>query len=43
MKSVIIKDNDDKVIISTGQGGNPGGRHSSDLVDDWIAGRTVRR
>jgi len=23
------------------QGGNPGGRHFSDLVDDWITGRTV--
>jgi penicillin amidase len=30
-----------RIVISTGQGGNPGGRHSSDLVDDWIAGRTV--
>ncbi len=30
-----------RIIISTGQGGNPGGRHTSDLVDDWIRGRTV--
>ena len=30
-----------RIVISTGQGGNPGGRHYSDLVDDWIAGRTV--
>jgi penicillin amidase len=30
-----------RIVISTGQGGNPGGRHSSDLVDDWIVGRTV--
>jgi penicillin amidase len=29
------------IMISTGQGGNPGGRHYSDLVDDWIAGRTA--
>jgi penicillin amidase len=30
-----------RIVISTGQGGNPGGRHYSDLVDDWIAGRTL--
>ena len=30
-----------RIIISTGQGGNPGGRHYSDLVDDWISGRTA--
>jgi penicillin amidase len=30
-----------RIVISTGQGGNPGGRHYSDLVDDWINGRTV--
>ncbi len=30
-----------RIVISTGQGGNPGGRHYSDLVADWIAGRTV--
>ena len=30
-----------RIVISTGQGGNPGGRHYSDLVDDWIKGRTV--
>jgi penicillin amidase len=30
-----------RIVISTGQGGNPGGRHYSDLVDDWISGRTV--
>jgi len=32
---------DARIVISTGQGGNPGGRHYSDLVDDWITGRTV--
>ena len=30
-----------RIVISTGQGGNPGGRHYSDLIDDWITGRTV--
>lgn len=30
-----------RIVISTGQGGNPGGRHYSDLVDDWIRGRTA--
>ncbi len=30
-----------RIVISTGQGGNPGGRHDGDLIDDWIAGRTV--
>jgi penicillin G amidase len=30
-----------RIVISTGQGGNPGGRHYSDLIDDWINGRTV--
>jgi penicillin amidase len=30
-----------RIVISTGQGGNPGGRHYSDLIDDWIAGRTA--
>ncbi len=30
-----------RIVISTGQGGNPGGRHYGDLVDDWIAGRTA--
>ncbi|HYN48977.1 MAG TPA: penicillin acylase family protein [Candidatus Nanopelagicales bacterium] len=30
-----------RIVISTGQGGNPGGRHYSDLIDDWIGGGTV--
>lgn len=30
-----------RIVISTGQGGNPGGRHYSDLIDDWITGRTA--
>ena len=30
-----------RIVISTGQGGNPGGRHYSDLIDDWIIGRTA--
>ncbi len=30
-----------RIVISTGQGGNPGGRHYSDLIDDWITGRSV--
>lgn len=29
------------IMISTGQGGNPGGRHYGDLVGDWLAGRTA--
>jgi len=32
---------DARIVISTGQGGNPGGRHYSDLIDDWITGRSV--
>jgi penicillin G amidase len=32
---------DARIVISTGQGGNPGGRHYSDLIDDWITGRTA--
>lgn len=32
---------DARIVISTGQGGNPGGRHYSDLVDDWITGRSA--
>ncbi len=30
-----------RIVISTGQGGNPGGRHYSDLIDDWISGRSA--
>ncbi len=30
-----------RIVISTGQGGNPGGRHYSDLIDEWISGRTA--
>ena len=30
-----------RIVISTGQGGNPGGRHYSDLIDDWITGRSA--
>ncbi len=30
-----------RIITSTGQGGNPGGRHYTDLIDDWITGRTA--
>jgi penicillin amidase len=32
---------DARIVISTGQGGNPGGRHYSDLIDDWITGRSA--
>ena len=31
-----------RIVISTGQGGNPEGRHYSDLIDDWISGRKRR-
>ena len=30
-----------RIVISTGQGGNPGGRHYIDLIDDWISGRSA--
>jgi len=29
------------IVTTTGQGGNPFGRHYGDLVDDWLAGRSV--
>jgi penicillin amidase len=30
-----------RIVISTGQSGNPGNRHVRDLVDPWLNGRTV--
>jgi penicillin amidase len=29
------------IVTTTGQGGNPFGRHYGDLVDDWLAGRSA--
>jgi penicillin amidase len=29
------------IVTTTGQAGNPFDRHYGDLVDDWLAGRSV--
>jgi penicillin amidase len=30
-----------RIIQTTGQSGNPLDRHYGDLIDDWLAGRTL--